>query len=111
MRRGFTPEEREEMRKADAEIEREFKKPRYIRRLRKAMQKEQIRQRRTLVIIRSGRKTARMETWRYWEIVGAMQFDMGADRCTAIDAAKWCIHARPGDTAAFGQISLEVTAE
>lgn len=43
-----------------------------------------------------GGKTVRLETWRYWEIVGELQF-MGADRCDAIEAAKWALRAQAGE--------------
>ena len=42
-------------------------------------------------------KKETLETWRYWEIVGALQW-MGADRLTAYDTAKWIQQAKPGDT-------------
>jgi len=53
-------------------------------------------ERKVLVTIRSQRKPVALETWRYWEIVGELLF-MGEERCTAIDAAKWCARAKPGD--------------
>lgn len=50
-----------------------------------------------IAVIRSGRKEERFESWRYWEIVGALQW-MGADRLTAYDTAKWIQKARPGQS-------------
>ena len=47
-----------------------------------------------IAVIRSGRKEERFEIWRYWEIVGALQW-MGADRLTAYDTAKALQHATP----------------
>ena len=54
-------------------------------------------ERKVYVTIRSQRKPVRLETWRYWEIVGEMQFQ-GADRFEAYEAARWCGRtAKPGD--------------
>lgn len=50
-------------------------------------------ERKVYVTIRSGRKTEKLETWRYWEIVGALQW-MGADRETAYKTALRCARAR-----------------
>ena len=50
-----------------------------------------------IAVIRYGRKEERFESWRYWEIVGALQW-MGADRLTAYDTAKWIQKARPGQS-------------
>ena len=50
-----------------------------------------------IAVFRSGKKKEILETWRYWEIVGALQW-MGADRLTAYDTAKWIQQAKPGDT-------------
>lgn len=50
-----------------------------------------------IAVIRSGRKEERFESWRYWEIVGALQW-MGADHLTAYDTAKWIQKARPGQS-------------
>lgn len=54
-------------------------------------------ERERIAVFRSGRKKETIETWRYWEIVGALQW-MGADRLTAYDTAKWIQQAKPGDT-------------
>lgn len=53
-------------------------------------------ERTTLAVIRSGRKKETLATWRYWEVVGALQW-MGADRVTAYDTAKWIMKANAGD--------------
>lgn len=53
-------------------------------------------ERETVVIFRSGNKKETISTWKYWEIVGALQW-MGADRLTAYDTAKWIQQAKPGD--------------
>lgn len=60
-------------------------------------------------VIRSGKKVpAKLETWRYWEIVGALQW-MGAARQTAYDAAKWIIKAKAGDTKEIEpEINIEI---
>ena len=60
-------------------------------------------------VIKSGKKVpAELETWRYWEIVGALQW-MGAARQTAYDAAKWIIKAKAGDTKEIEpEISIEI---
>ena len=57
----------------------------------------------------SGKKE-KLETWRYLEIVGTLQW-MHMDRQTAYDTAKWCIKARPGDkfTDLKSGIFMEVT--
>lgn len=60
------------------------------------MAKQQEPERKIFVTISDGNKRERFETWRYWEIVGALQW-MGADRQTAYDAAKWAGRATPGD--------------
>lgn len=59
-------------------------------------QKQQEQKPRLYVAISSGGKTVKLETWRYWEIVGELQF-MGADRCDAIEAAKWAARAQTGE--------------
>ena len=48
------------------------------------------------------------ESWRYWEIVGELQW-LGIERFDAYDAAKWTIRANPGETLTVGEIRLEVT--
>ena len=54
-------------------------------------------ERERIAVFRSGKKKETLDTWRYWEIVGALQW-MGADRLTAYDTAKWIQQAKPGDT-------------
>ena len=49
------------------------------------------------VVIRSKKETVRCNTQSYWRIVGETQF-MGESRIDAIDAAKWCLTAKPGET-------------
>lgn len=74
--------------------------------------KDQAPARKLYVIIRSaaGRKE-KLETWRYWEIVGALQW-MGADRQLAYDAAKWVQRLNPGEkkTLPYG-ITMEVKTD
>lgn len=72
--------------------------------------KEQSQERKVYVTIRSGRKCEKLETWRYWEIVGALQW-MGADRQTAYDAARWIYQLPVGSCQTLKQygISMEVT--
>ena len=50
-------------------------------------------------VIRSIRqkRTIKEEAWRYWEIIGILQW-MGASRQTAYDAGKKIIRAQPGET-------------
>lgn len=50
-----------------------------------------------IAVFRSGKKKETLDTWRYWEIVGALQW-MGADRLTAYDTAKWIQQAKPGES-------------
>ena len=58
--------------------------------------KKETQDRKVYVTIRSpAGKKEKLETWRYWEIVGALQW-MGANRQQAYDAARWCIKAKPG---------------
>lgn len=69
-------------------------------------------ERKVYVTIRSpvGKKE-KLETWRYWEIVGALQW-MGADRQTAYDAAKWLQKLHTGDSQTLPNgIIMEVTAD
>lgn len=50
-----------------------------------------------VIIRRNWRKTDRLETWRFWEILGALRW-LGLDYLTAYDLAKWCRRALPGDS-------------
>lgn len=75
--------------------------------------KEPAPERKVCVIIRSAdkKKPVVLDTWRYWEIVGALQW-MGADRQTSYDAAKWCQQLHPGDSQTLPNgITMEVTAD
>ena len=49
-----------------------------------------------VVTIKAGTRKETLDTWRYWEIVGALQW-CGADRQTAYDTAKVLARAKPGD--------------
>jgi hypothetical protein len=49
-----------------------------------------------VVTIKAGTQKETLDTWRYWEIVGALQW-CGADRQTAYDTAKVLTRAKPGD--------------
>ena len=70
--------------------------------------KDKTQGRKVYVTIRSpAGKKEKLETWRYWEIVGELQF-MGATRVQAVDAAKWCIKAKPGE---FAKILISETDE
>lgn len=73
-------------------------------------QKQQEQKPRLYVTISAGGKTARFETWRYWEIVGELQF-MGVYRCDAIEAAKWAAKAQAGERIITGKIEMEATNE
>lgn len=65
-------------------------------------------ERTTIAVIRSGRKKETLATWRYWEVVGVLQW-MGADRVTAYDQAKYIQKAKPGDTwRVMPDISIEI---
>lgn len=70
--------------------------------------KQQEFERKIFVIISNGKRKDKLETWRYWEIVGTLQW-VGADRQTAYDAAKWAMKAKQGDSLTVGEISMEVT--
>lgn len=59
--------------------------------------KQPEKERKILATFRSERKKETLETWRYWEIIGALQW-MGADRQTAYEQAKYIQKAKPGDT-------------
>lgn len=74
---------------------------------------EQKEERKVYVMIRSkaGKtKPVKLETWRYWEIVGELRY-MGVERFEAYDAARWCARdARIGDKKELsGEITVEVT--
>lgn len=72
--------------------------------------KDQIPERKVLVTIRSGRKKVTLETWKFWEIVGELQW-MRADHTTAYDTAKWLQKAQPGEKREIHpDITMEVTA-
>lgn len=60
-----------------------------------AKQKQQT-ERSVLVTIRSPAKTMRFDTWRYWEIVAELQM-LHTERADAIEAANWCLRAKPGN--------------
>ncbi len=60
-----------------------------------AKQKQQT-ERSVLVTIRSPGKTVRFDAWRYWEIVSELQM-MHTERADAVEAANWCLRAKPGD--------------
>jgi hypothetical protein len=49
------------------------------------------------VLIRAKKETVRCNTQSYWRIVGETQF-MGESRIDAIDAAKWALFAKLGET-------------
>jgi hypothetical protein len=53
-------------------------------------------ERSVLVTIRSPAKTVRFDTWRYWEIVAELQM-IHTERAEAVEAANWCLRAKPGD--------------
>lgn len=74
------------------------------------MAKKQEPEQKIFVTISNGKRKDTLETWRYWEIVGALQW-MGADRQTAYDAAKWAMKAKQGDSLTVGEISMEVKGE
>lgn len=76
-----------------------------------AARKQQAEERRVYVTIRSGKSREKLETWRYWEIVGALQW-MHLGRDEAYSAAKWCAKAKPGDSMAFSNgVRMEVSSE
>lgn len=54
------------------------------------------------------RRPVKLEIWRYWEIVGELQW-MHIGREAAHDAAKWCLRAKPGDCLTLEhEISIEI---
>lgn len=85
-----------------------------------AKRKEAAHERKVCVTIRAGRKKLKLESTRYWEIVGELQW-LGTNRPDALDAAKWCAKAKPGDSKALTgvehatgnrfEITMEVTDE
>ena len=54
-------------------------------------------ERERIAVFRSGKKKESLAAWRYWEIVGALQW-LGTDRLTAYDTAKWVQNAQPGES-------------
>ena len=60
------------------------------------MSSNSIKQDNIAVIQSFGKKTEKLETWKYWEIVGELIW-RGADRFQAEDAAKWCLRAETGE--------------
>jgi hypothetical protein len=63
------------------------------------------------VLIRSKTEKVRCNTQSYWRIVGETQF-MGETRIDAIDAAKWCLTAKQGETRTLPKgTTLEVVKE
>ena len=61
------------------------------------------------VVIRSKKETVRCNAQSYWRIVGETQF-MGETRIDAIDAAKWALFAKLGETRTLPKgTTLEVT--
>lgn len=76
-----------------------------------AKQKQQQPERSAIVTIRSPAKTVRFDTWRYWEIVAELQM-IHTDRADAVEAANWCLRAKPGDRRELAnRIVLEVGDE
>lgn len=74
-----------------------------------ARNKQEQPEKRTVVTIKAGSRKETLDAWRYWEIVGALQW-MGADRQTAYDTAKILARAKPGDRREIQPgITLEVT--
>ena len=73
------------------------------------MKKQAAPQRRIVAVLRCGKKMMdALDTWRYWEIVGALQW-MGADRALAYEQAKYIQKAKPGDTwRIVPDISIEI---
>ena len=61
------------------------------------------------VLILSKKETVRCNVQSYWRIVGEAQI-MGETRIDAIDAAKWCLTAKPGETRTLPNgTTMEVT--
>ena len=61
------------------------------------------------VVIRSKKETVRCNAQSYWRIVGETQI-MGESRIDAIDAAKWALFAKLGETRTLPNgTTLEVT--
>jgi len=71
-----------------------------------------VEERKTIVVIRSPEKktTATFDTWRFWEIINALQW-FGAPRDAAVEAASWAGRAaEPGArrTITETEITMEV---
>lgn len=60
-------------------------------------QKQQEPERKTFVTIRHGNREIKLETWRYWKIVGELQF-LGVDRIEAVEVAKRVMWAKAGES-------------
>ena len=59
----------------------------------------------------TGGKKEKFETWRYWEIVGALRY-MGTERQMAYDAAKLPSRMNPGESRTLPNgIMMEVHGE
>jgi len=63
------------------------------------------------VLIRSKTEKVRCNAQSYWRIVGETQI-MGESRIDAIDAAKWCLTAKPGETRTLPNgTTMEITED
>ena len=63
------------------------------------------------VLIRSKAQKVRCNAQSYWRIVGEAQI-MGETRIDAIDAAKWCLTAKPGETRTLPNgTTMEITED
>ena len=66
---------------------------------------------RLIAIIRKDRKDPiRLESWRYWSIMDALQW-YGVCRQDASDIAKWCGRAHEELTKVIGDVSIELVEE
>ena len=64
----------------------------------------------TAVIKKKGKSPIRIEAWRYWSIMDALQW-YGVDRQAASDLAKWCGRTHEELAKISGDVSIELVAE
>ena len=62
------------------------------------------------VIKKNGKGPIRIEAWRHWSIMDALQW-YGIDRQTASDLAKWCGRTHVELTKMSGDVTIELVEE
>lgn len=58
-------------------------------------------------VIRCGKRTESVESWKYYSIVDILR-DMKAARLLAYDTAKWATRAKDGEEKQIGEISIRL---